>query len=59
MWRVWSKALGEKSGNTDLESDKIAVVRTALVAYTMLTNTFIIVAAILSITVNLKILNII
>lgn len=58
MWRIWAKALGEKHGVTNTEADKIAYIRTLLVTYTMITNTFIIIAALLSIIVNLKILHI-
>lgn len=42
MWRVWAKALGEKSGKTDDESDKIALVRTIIVMFYIITNLFII-----------------
>ena len=41
-WRLWAKALGEKSGNTDDESDRIACIRTLIVLSYVLTNTFII-----------------
>ena len=42
MWRLWCKALGEKSGNTESESDKIALIRTAIVFCYIITNMFII-----------------
>lgn len=42
MWRLWAKALGEKYGNTDQEADKIAYIRTAIVACYIITNIFII-----------------
>lgn len=42
MWRLWAKALGEKNGNTDSESDKIACIRTVIVLSYIITNTFII-----------------
>lgn len=42
MWRLWAKALGEKSGKTDDESDKIALVRTIIVMFYIITNIFII-----------------
>lgn len=42
MWEIWAKALGEKNGKTDKESDKIAVVRTAIVLCYILTNVFIV-----------------
>ncbi len=42
MWRLWAKAIGEKSGSTDEESDKIAYIRTGIVLVYMITNIFII-----------------
>jgi hypothetical protein len=42
LWRLWSKALGEKSGATDQESDQIALVRTVIVLTYVITNMFII-----------------
>ena len=27
MWRIWAKALGEKSGANDREANKVAVIR--------------------------------
>jgi hypothetical protein len=42
MWRLWAKALGEKVGNTDTESDKIAVIRTVIVVWYLATNCFIV-----------------
>ena len=42
MWRLWCKALGEKSGNTEYESDKIALIRTCIVLCYIITNFFII-----------------
>jgi len=42
LWRIWAKALGEKSGNTDKESDKIAVIRTIILLSYIITNCFII-----------------
>jgi hypothetical protein len=41
MWRVWAKALGEKSGNTNEESDKIAIIRTGILLVYVITNFFI------------------
>ena len=46
IWRLWSKALGEKSGKTDDESDKIACIRTVIVLIYIITN-FVIVAGVL------------
>jgi len=42
MWRIWAKALGEKSGTTDGEADKIAVIRSLIVLCYIVTNGFII-----------------
>ena len=38
MFRLFAKALGEKSGKTTTESDKIAVIRMALIGSYILTN---------------------
>jgi len=46
FWRLWAKALGEKTGNTDKESDRIACIRTLIVLSYVLTNTFIILGVI-------------
>lgn len=37
-WRLWAKALGEKSGSTDKEADRIALIRTLIFLYAALTN---------------------
>jgi hypothetical protein len=42
MWRLWAKALGEKNGKDDRESDKIAIIRTIIVLSYIITNLFII-----------------
>jgi len=42
LWRLWAKALGEKAGSSDEESDRIACVRTLIVLSYILTNIFII-----------------
>lgn len=42
MWRLWAKALGEKNGKTDSEADKIALIRTGILACYIITNLFII-----------------
>ena len=42
IWRLWAKALGEKSGDTDQESDRIALIRTFIVLTYVITNIFII-----------------
>lgn len=41
-WKIWAKALGEKSGTTDKEADRIACVRTVIVLSYVITNGFII-----------------
>ena len=46
IWRIWAKALGEKSGSTDEESDRIACIRTLIVLSYVLTNIFIILGVI-------------
>ena len=42
IWRLWAKALGEKSGASDKEADKIASIRTLIVLIYMITNLVII-----------------
>jgi hypothetical protein len=42
LWRIWAKALGEKAGNTDSESDCIAFIRTLIVLSYITTNCFIV-----------------
>lgn len=41
-WRIWAKALGEKSGSTDKEADRIALIRTSIVLCYIVTNMFIV-----------------
>ena len=41
-WRVWAKALGEKSGKNDKEADFIAIIRTLIFTQLVITNCFII-----------------
>lgn len=41
-WRIWAKALGQKEGRTDLEADRIALIRSAIVLFYIITNLFII-----------------
>lgn len=38
MWRLWAKALGEKSGSTDKEADAVAIIRTIVVLVALATN---------------------
>ena len=42
IWRLWAKALGEKSGDTDQEADRIALIRTLIVLTYIITNLFIV-----------------
>lgn len=42
MWRIWAKALGDKSGKTDREADLIATVRTVIILTYLITNCFIV-----------------
>ena len=42
LWRVWAKALGEKSGKSDKEADTIARIRTFIFLQLVITNCFII-----------------
>ena len=42
IWRIWAKALGEKSGKTDDEADRVACIRTLIVLVYIVTNLFII-----------------
>ena len=42
IWKLWAKALGEKSGSTEEESDRIACIRTAIVLTYIITNCFIV-----------------
>ena len=39
---MWAKALGEKAGKDDKEADKIAIIRTLIILFYILTNLFII-----------------
>jgi hypothetical protein len=41
MWRLWAKALGEKTGKNDHEADRIAIIRTVIVVCYLVTNMFI------------------
>jgi len=42
LWKIWAKALGEKSGSSEKEADQIACIRTAIVLIYIVTNFFII-----------------
>ena len=41
-WRIWAKALGDKAGNDDTEANRIALIRTLIVVFYLITNCFII-----------------
>ena len=40
-WRIWAKALGEKSGASNLEADYIALVRSVIIGVNFITCFFI------------------
>ena len=42
LWRIWAKALGEKAGRNDKESDHIAGIRTIILLTYFVTNLFIV-----------------
>ena len=42
VWRVWAKALGEKSGKSNKEADTIAKIRTFIFVQLVITNCFIV-----------------
>ena len=42
IWRVWAKALGDKSGKSDKEADTVAIIRTIIFLQLVITNCFII-----------------
>ena len=42
VWRVWAKALGEKSGKSNKEADTIAKIRTFIFLQLVITNCFIV-----------------
>ena len=46
LWRLVAKSLGEKSGKTDHEADKIALVRLIMFSSIFITNAFIVYNAI-------------
>jgi hypothetical protein len=46
LWRLWAKALGEKSGSNDKEADKIAAIRSVIMLIYLITN-IVIVAGVL------------
>ena len=42
IWRIWAKALGDKSGKTDKEADYVAMIRTFIFLQLIITNCFIV-----------------
>jgi hypothetical protein len=42
MWRLWAKSLGEKASKKDHEADKVALIRTMILATYFITNCFIV-----------------
>ncbi len=42
FWRIWAKALGDKSGTSDREADKVAIIRTLIFTQLVVTNCFIV-----------------
>jgi hypothetical protein len=46
LWHLWTKALGEKSGSTNREADYVALIRTAIVVLSIVTNIIIILGVI-------------
>jgi len=45
-WRIWAKALGEKSGKDDREADTVARIRTLIFVSYLVTNVAIVANAI-------------
>ena len=46
VWRLWAKALGEKAGKNDRESDIIACIRTFIFVSYLVTNVAIVANAV-------------
>ena len=46
IWRIWAKALGEKSGKNDREADYIAILRTIIFITYLTTNVAIVANAV-------------
>ena len=42
IWRIWAKALGDKSGKTDRGADYVAIIRTFIFIQLVITNCFIV-----------------
>ena len=43
LWRHWARALGEKSGKTNEEADRVAIFRTIIVLQAIIANAFIVI----------------
>jgi hypothetical protein len=37
-WHIWAKAFGQKEGKTNEEADRIALIRTLIVLFYIITN---------------------
>jgi len=46
MWRIWAKALGDKTGKSNREADLIAIIRTIIVLVYLGTNIMIVIGII-------------
>lgn len=46
MWTIWAKALGSKAFDDNDKADKVAIIRTIIVAFELLVGLFIILNAI-------------
>lgn len=46
MWRLWAKALGQRASECNLESDRVALIRTLLIIQGVIANIFLIANAI-------------
>lgn len=42
LWRIWAKAIGEKSGKTDEEADMVAAMRSLIVLFNLIVGGFIV-----------------
>ena len=42
VWRLWAKALGQKAGKNDTESDNVAIIRSVIFLSYLFTNLFIV-----------------
>jgi hypothetical protein len=45
-WSLWAKAIGEKAHPNDHKADKVAMIRTLIVLFYIITNCFIIASVI-------------